>query len=409
MAGFAPAQAGQTVLYSFKASGKDAAEPVAGLITDTQGALYGTTENGGASGQGTVFKLTPPASGTGPWTESILYSFTGAADGAYPEAELTFDTQGALYGTASSGGGSTNAGTVFKLTPPASGQTQWTFKVLYAFKGGADGGKPNGGVIFDTQGALYSTAAAAGGSANAGAVFKLTPPASSTGAWTETVLYSFKGGTDGAEPRASLIFDTQGALYGTTTHGGSANAGAVFKLAPPASATGAWTETLPYSFKGGGEGFGQGKLIFDAYGALYGITQDGQKNPSRVGQGVVFKLTQPASGAGAWTETALYNLKNSGALLEEGLVFDTQGSLYGVTWDGGSANKGAVFKLTPPATSMGAWTQSILYSFTGGSDGFEPHGGVIFGRGGALFGTAKWGGASGLGTVFQITRPGCSN
>ena len=143
--------------------------------------------------------------------------------------------------------------------------------------------------------------------------------------------------------------------------------------------------------------------------ARYGITQDGQKNPSRVGQGVVFKLTQPASGAGAWTETALYNLKNSGALLEEGLVIDTQGSLYGVTWDGGSANKGAVFKLTPPATSMGAWTQSILYSFTGGSDGFEPHGGVIFGRGGALYGTAKWGGASGLGTVFQITRPGCSN
>jgi len=363
MAGFAPARGGQTVLYSFKASAKDAAEPVAALIVDTQGALYGTTQNGGASGLGTVFKLAPPASGTGPWIESILYSFTGAADGAYPEAELIFDTQGALYGTASSGGGSSNAGLVFKLTPPASGQTQWAFKVLYTFKGGADGGQPNSGLIFDTQGALYGTAAA-GGSSNAGTVFKLTPPASSTVTWSESVLYSFKGGADGASPYASLIFDSRGALYGTTILGGSSNAGTVFKLTPPVSGTARWIESLLYTFKGGTDGYGQGKLVSDASGALYGITQDAQMTPPRVGQGTVFKLTRPVSGAGAWTETVLYNLKNSGALLEEGLVFDTQGSLYGVTWDGGSANKGAVFKLTPSATSAGPWTQTVHSSRT---------------------------------------------
>lgn len=110
-----------------------------------------------------------------------------------------------------------------------------------------------------------------------------------------------------------------------------------------------------------------------------------------------------------WTETVLYSLKSSGGLLEEGLVFDTQGALYGVTWDGGgSANKGAVFKLTPPSTSTGTWTGTVLYSFGAGTDGFEPHGGVILGRGGALYGTTKWGGASGIGTVFQISLPSCS-
>ena len=133
---------------------------------------------------GTVFKLTPPASANGSWTETILYTFTGPADAPRPQAELTFDTQGALYGTA--GGSGTSTGTVFKLTPLAAGQKGWTLKVLYIFKGGADGARPNGGVIFDTQGALYSTTMA-GGSANAGTVFKLTPPASGTGPWPKTI------------------------------------------------------------------------------------------------------------------------------------------------------------------------------------------------------------------------------
>lgn len=132
--------------------------------------------------------------------------------------------------------------------------------MLYSFKGGTDGGQPTGGIIFDTQGTLYSTTTA-GSSASAGTVFKLTPPANAAGTWTETVLYNFLGGTDGAGPQASLILDTNGALYGTTTHGGSANAGTVFRLTPPASGS-SWTESLLYSFKGGSDGFGQGQIDF---------------------------------------------------------------------------------------------------------------------------------------------------
>jgi uncharacterized repeat protein (TIGR03803 family) len=131
-AGFEPARASETVLYNFKGQ-SDGANPQGGLIADTEGALYGTTVKGGSHNQGTVFKLTPPAAGQTQWTETVLYSFTGAADGGTPVAALIFDTHGALYGTTQSGGSSNNAGTVFKLTPPAAGKTQWTETVLHTF------------------------------------------------------------------------------------------------------------------------------------------------------------------------------------------------------------------------------------------------------------------------------------
>src|ERR1700730_2921679 len=234
----------ETVLYSLT-SGSDGANALAGLISDNQGALYDTTEIGGTGNVGTVLKLTPPANGQTAWTETVLYSFKGGSDGATPIAGLIADNSGALYGT-TAGGGSGNNGTVFKLTPPAKGQTAWTENVLHSFKGGSGGATPIAGLIADNSGALYGTTAG-GGSGNNGTVFKLTPPTKGQTAWTETVLHSFKGGSGGATPIAGLIADNSGALYGTTAGGGSGNNGTVFKLTPPTKGQTAWTETVLHS------------------------------------------------------------------------------------------------------------------------------------------------------------------
>ena len=217
----------ETVLYNFKGA-PDAGYSLAGLIFDHKGALYGATVKGGTADSGAVFKLTPPAAGQTRWTETVLYSFTGGNDGRQPWAGLIFDHKGALYGTTVKGG-TADAGTVFKLTPPAAGQTQWTETVLYCFTD-SDGNSPQAaGLIFDHKGVLYGTTIF-GGISNLGTVFKLTPPAAGQTQWTETVLYRFTGGADGNYPLASLIFDGNGALYGTTNLGGASNWGTVFKL-----------------------------------------------------------------------------------------------------------------------------------------------------------------------------------
>jgi uncharacterized protein YceK len=186
------------------------------LIADESGALYGTTALGGNSacsvlGCGTVFKLTPPSQGETAWTETVLYSFKGASDGANPFASLISGESGALYGTTLLGGSGncfgSECGTVFKLTPPAEGETVWTETVLYSFNGGSDGNFPRASLIADERGALYGTTSSGGGSNCpgfvCGTVFKLTPPAEGQTAWTETVLYGFKGralGMDIAKP-----------------------------------------------------------------------------------------------------------------------------------------------------------------------------------------------------------------
>lgn len=276
----------ETVIYSFM--GSDGAFPAAGLIFDSKGALYGTTRNGGVNLNptiGTVFKLTPPATGT-QWKEAVLYAFTSSADGRFPEARLTFDASGStLYGTTSEGGSSSSRGTVFKLTPPPAGKTLWTKTELYNFQGGSDGANPKAGLIRDSNGALYGTTS--GYTSGRGTVFKLTPPATGT-LWKETVLYSFDG-THGADP-SGLVFDSaKSALYGTTYTGGANGTGTVFKLTPPATGT-LWKETVLYSFLGvvsriDGSNPSAG-LTFDASGVLYGTTFGGGTG----GKGTVFKL-----------------------------------------------------------------------------------------------------------------------
>ncbi|MGH6839429.1 MAG: choice-of-anchor tandem repeat GloVer-containing protein [Methylocella sp.] len=407
-AGFAPAQSAERVLYSFK-GGIDGAIPAAGLIFDSKGALYGTTRNGGGFSNpnfGTVFKLTPPAPEQTLWTEKVLYSFKGGADGGGPLAGLIADTTGALYGTTS--GQNLGNGTVFKLTPPAAGKTLWTETVLYSFKGGTNGAVPVAGLIFGSKDGLFGTTQF-GGTSNFGTVFKLKPPAPGQTLWTEKVLYSFTGGTDGGRPAAGLIFGSKDGLFGTTQFGGTSGNGTVFKLKPPAPGHTLWTEKVLYSFKGGTDG---GRptagLIFDAHGALYGTT-------NYLGfVGTVFKLTPPAAGQTLWTETVLYTSMGGtdGARLDAGLIFDASGALYSTTFYGGTSGFGTVFKLTPPVPPATKWTESVLYSFKGGPTGFgdgsNPAAGLIFGSKDGLFGTTFGGGnfrgASNDGTVFKLKQ-----
>jgi uncharacterized repeat protein (TIGR03803 family) len=293
----------ETVLYSFT-GGSDGGNPLAGLIIDAHGALYGTTLNGGRSNYGTVFKLAPPTYGQTAWKESVLHSFTGVpSDGANPYASLIFGNDG-LYGTTEAGGNN-NAGTVFKLAPPTYGQTAWKETVLYSFclaSGCADGSSPEASLIADTDGALYGTTVLGGSSAcngDCGTVFKLAPPTYGQTAWKETVLHSFTGvPSDGGQPHAPLIADKAGALYGTTFYGGINNAGTVFKLTPAASGQTASKETVLYSFCSATnctDGQGPvGGLIADKAGALYGTTVIGGTlyEPGVAGiDGLVFKLT----------------------------------------------------------------------------------------------------------------------
>jgi uncharacterized repeat protein (TIGR03803 family) len=265
------------VLYRF-AGGNDGANPYAGLILDAAGNLYGTTSSGGANGfGGTVFKLTPNKDGT--WSESVLYSFcsfTNCTDGGFPYAGVILDHAGNLYGTTVYGGnsanncngGNLNCGVVYKLTPKSGGG--WTESVLYNFTGGSDGGAPPGGLIFDQSGNLYGTAQesnAGSCSFGCGVAFELTP---NGGSWTESVLHQFRG-RDGGFPAAGLTFDAAGNLYGTTeVDGPGTTNGVVFKLTPNSS--GGWRETVVHAFQNRPGSSPRAAVVFDAAGNLYGTT-----------------------------------------------------------------------------------------------------------------------------------------
>jgi uncharacterized repeat protein (TIGR03803 family) len=383
------------VLHRFNVT--NGAEPIAGLILDAAGNLYGTTLYGGAPGPGTVFKLAPNADGS--WTESILHSFNGK-DGERPEAGLIFDAAGNLYGTTSAGGAlrlcqGHGCGTVFKLTPNADGS--WTESILHSFIARPDGKNPYGGLTFDAAGNLYGTTSE-GGAYGLGTVFKLA--ANADGSWTESVLHSFKG-SNGAFPAGTLIFDGAGNLYGTTVQGGNGcefGCGVVFELKP--GSNGSWTGSVLHSFKGSDGEYPDAGLIFDKAGNLYGTTNGGGAHRAL---GTVFRLTPNTDGS--WTESVLHSFNGSdGAAPIAGLIFDGAGNLYGTASSGGSANGGAAFKLTP--NTNGSWTGSVLHSFKRGkrgSDGDYPEAALVFGSAGTLYGTTAECYSSCQGVVYQIT------
>jgi uncharacterized repeat protein (TIGR03803 family) len=346
----------ETVLYTF--SGSDGSMPESNLLFDANGNLYGTTSFGGncgGEGCGVVFELSPPAGGSGTWTESVLHYFTAGTDGAYPWG-LAFDRKGNLYGAAFHGGDtacSSGCGVVFELSPPASGTGSWTETTLYAFAGASDGYYPETTLVFDASGNLYGTASYGGNmsdcnAAGCGVVFELTPPASGSGAWTETVLYAFAGESDGYYPSGGLVFDNNRNLYGTTYAGGSGSpcgCGIVFELSPPAGGTGPWTKTVLHAFTGGSDGSSPAtasSLLLDAEGNLYG---SGQWGGAR-GGGVAFELSPPV-GSGAWTETVLHDFSDGidGGFIDAGLTFGPSGSFFGTAHWGGTG--GVAYELIP--------------------------------------------------------------
>jgi len=357
----------EKVLHSFTGT-PDGSLPYAGLVLDAKGNIHGTTSQGGKNGFGTVFKVTPSGK------ETVLYSFEGQPDGAYPWGTLILDAKGNMYGTTSQGG-TYNDGTVFKLTP--SGKET----VLHSFSVG-DGETPYAGLVADQKGIMYGTTYY-GGAYQGGVVFKIT----SSG--KETVMHSFSGyPTDGYNPHAAIILDGEGNVYGTTFSGGPFNNGTVFKVTPP------YKETVLYSFGGTPDGANpQAALGFDEEGNLYGTTYNGGTG----NLGAVFELT--ASGA----ESILYSFMGNGdgANPAAGLISGKQGNLYGTTVNGGGGGYGTVFELLAPSYEE----ENQLYSFSS-SDGANPYAGLVFDQKGRLLGTTLKGGIPNLGTVFRLTLGG---
>jgi uncharacterized repeat protein (TIGR03803 family) len=268
----------EQVLYSFGATSTDLTTPVSALLFDASGNLYGTAYMGGTNGKGGVFQLKPSGNA---WQETVIYNFTGP-DGAFPSNSLISDSQGNFYSTTGYGGGP-GFGVVYELTPHSGGS--WTETVLHSFTGGADGATPFGGVVFDAAGNLYGATFQGGltscnGGYGCGTVFQLTP---SMGQWTHTVLHAFDD-SDGAFS-FGVVLDSAGNLYGTTEEGGHNRQGVVFKLSPSGNS---WTETVLHFFNGKRGANPLCALIFDQQGVLYGTTNHGGIGS---GNGVVFSLT----------------------------------------------------------------------------------------------------------------------
>jgi uncharacterized repeat protein (TIGR03803 family) len=337
-------------------------------------------------------------------TENTIHVFKGGNDGAGPYAGLISDGAGNTYGTTSGGGGGCadgGCGTVFELTKNKKQS------VLYAFKGGSDGSSPDGSLMLDVSGTLYGTTLTGGGTGcggyGCGTLFKLAPDG------TETVLYAFQGSSDGYQPGGNVVMDQSGDLYGTTAGGGTYNAtctggcGTIFELRPDG------TKITLYEFQGGNDGEGpSGDLISDSSGNLYGTTSLGgeQCNVSKFGCGTVFKITPSGK------ETILYAFQGGIDGFEPfgGVVADGAGNLYGTTLEGGAEGCcGVVFEV--PAVGG---SETTLYSFRGGSDGEWPAAGVVRDSDGNLYGTTEVGGGkgckklfgNGCGTVFELTPDG---
>jgi uncharacterized repeat protein (TIGR03803 family) len=376
----------EKVLHTFTGF-PDGRSPVAGLIFDSAGNRYGTTKDGGAYSFGTVFELMPGSDGS--WTEKTLRSFAGGDEGETPYGGVIFDSTGHLYGTTGDGG-AYGYGVVFELIPDASGK--WTEGIVYSFSGGTDGANPNASLVFGKGGNLYGTTAY-GGDYGLGTVFELARRVGNK--WTETVLHSFAGGSDGVYPYAALIHDTAGNLYGTTFNGGAVNAGTVFEVA---YSDGVRSESVLHSFlPSGGDGTNpDAGLALDSAGNLYGTTEFGGANL----QGAVFEL---ALGPAGWTETVVYSFPGggAGAFPSAGLVFDTLGSLWGTTTSDGANGSGTVFELAPES---GAWSESVAYSFSGvGSSGGDPVAGLVLDTAGNLYGTTFQFGTDDGGVAFEVT------
>jgi hypothetical protein len=411
----------EKIVLSF--DGKDGNLPNAGLVADAKGNLYGTTSyNGGANGYGNVFELSHTKSG---WKETVLYDFSGGADGAWPLDSLIFDAAGNLYGTAESGGQGQcvkngnqwlGCGVVFELIRSGGA---WQEKVLFSFvPGQVKGVVPVGGLVFDGSGNLYGTTWAPGVNGGprlsrlasppvrptywgcnapgcGGTVFELSP---TQGGWQEQDIYAFTGGSDGGVSQANLVFDEAGNLYGTTVYGGGTGCaygygcGVVFELSPGRNG---WSESVLHKFSGADGSYPQASLMFDGNGNLFSTTAAGGTS----GYGTVFHLRNATR---AWKENVLYSFSGGadGGSPFAAVIMDGQGNLFGTTNQGGSGMyaNGVAYKLTQSGHS---WNETVLYTFAypGAQAPAAP---LLAMPNGRLFGTAQGGGNFNQGAVFEL-------
>lgn len=360
------ASGAETVLHQF--SGPDGAKPIGALIGDASGNLYGTTSAGGAHNAGTVFELVYTRSG---YTDTVLHSFTGEGDGGTPTSALVMDASGNLYGTAELGGAGSclgpgsGCGVVFELVK-SSGYSE---TVLYQFSGGSDGGLPYASIVLDAAGNLYGTTTCGGssacldGSGGNGVVFMLVK----SSGYRELVLHQFSGASDGSAPRASVILDSLGNLYGTTATGGglgicsSTGCGVAFKLLRASG----YAETVLHRFTGESDGGSPlGALVMDASGNLYGTADCGGSSvcsENGGGDGVAF----------AFSASSIYTVLHTfsgpdGANPQAGLTLNSN-ILYGTTYNGGSSGLGALFQIETSGSGF-----SLDNSFPGGVYGAHP-------------------------------------
>jgi uncharacterized repeat protein (TIGR03803 family) len=363
--GAAQAQTSPTevILHSFPAPPKGA-NPYAGVVRDSEGNLYGTAFEGGRYGAGVVYKLSASGEGT------VLYNFMGGADGANPQSGVILDSAGNLYGTTYAGGPA-NYGVVYKI---ATGGVE---TVLHTFAGTPDGATPASGVTMDASGDLYGTTSL-GGAAAQGVIYEINV------AGQETVLHSFTGAQDGSYPSSGVVLDTADNLYGTTFDGGSGANGVVYML----SASG--QQTILYNFTGGTDGANPTGVIRNSAGDLFGSAESGGK-----GSGIVYKL----SPSGVQTVLHSFGGGSDGELPQGNLVRDSAGNLYGITYLGGSASSGTVFKVTTHGQ------ETVLYSFPGGAGGYYPEGSLSRDSAGNLYGTTAEGGVA-YGLVYQLSAAG---
>lgn len=361
---------------------------------------------------------------------SVIHAFTNGTDGAGPLAGLVMDSSQNLYGTASSGG-SLGYGVVFKMARTGTESVLHTFaggetdganpqsrlimdqagnlygttfaggtagvgtvfmvttqgkeKLLYSFKGGSDGANPYGALVMDPTGNLYGTTTA-GGTYGLGTAFEIK-------SGQEQVLFNFGEGDDGATPIAGLTFDAKGNLYGTASAGGTYGDGTIFELVPSQSG---WKEVVLHDFamlSDGGTPYGG--LVYQG-GNLYGAATDGGGEGGS-GGGTVFELTPSGRG---WTFNVVYGLAGwgiSGTFRD--VMFDASGNLYATTHCDGADDAGTVYELTP---SAGTWTYTSLYVFSGGSDGMYAFSNLVLDKQGNLYGTTNTGGPNGFGDVFKV-------
>lgn len=376
----------ETVLYSFCSLPHcaDGQFPVAGLVMDKAGNLYGVTPEGGEFNAGVVFELIHTGSG---WQEKVLHTFGSVltSDGNGPSGPLVMDDEGNLYGATTSGGAFNN-GIVFELVPTNG---VWIEKILCSFdQNGLNGNGTKSGLVRDSQGHLYGTAF--WGGFGCGTVFEVAQ--AQNGQWAARTILAFDiDQSKGANPAAGLTLDKLGNLYGTTENGGRAGVGVVFELLRSSAWTG-WNEKVLYNF-GSIQYDGNNPVtgvIFDKAGNLYGTTGTGAYS-----FGSVFELIPEKNGQ--WTEKQIC----PGSCYGPGpLTFDNAGNLYSTFPIGGTYNYGSVFELSP--TGNGSWEETVLNNFDV-TDGSIPTGNLVVDASGNIYGVTSAGGEHD-GVVYEITR-----